>query len=300
MKIPKLVQAELALIFITVIWGSSFTIIAKGLAHVSPIFFVALRFWIAAAVVAVLMPGRYQKIQRKALLQGFILSVALMGGFVLQTLGLRDTTPSNSAFITSLCIPLVPIFAFLIYRQKSSYHTVLSIVLAAIGMMLLLGDSSDFSLHSGDFLTLLCAFLFAFHILFLGVFVQETDYRLLIFVKMVCGAILCSIMAFVFETPDVVWNDSFIFYILVLGILATAGAYWIQGWAQQYSNPTHTALIFSLEPVFATIFAFCILDQGWTLKEWAGGVLILVGILISEIRRTGKPYAFQKSRIRAG
>jgi drug/metabolite transporter (DMT)-like permease len=300
MKIPKLVQAELALIFITVIWGSTFTIIAEGLKQVSPIFFVALRFWIAVAVVSVLMRGRYHEIRWKTLLQGFLLSVALLGGFILQTLGLRDTSPSNSAFITSLCIPLVPILGFLIYRHKASYRTVLGIVMAALGMMLLLADKSDFSLKSGNFLTLLCAFLFAFHILFLGVFVQKTDYKLLIFVKMVCGAILCSIMAAVLETPYVIWDASFTFYILVLGVLATAAAFWIQGWAQQYSNPTHTALIFSLEPVFATIFAFWILNQGWTVKEWAGGILILAGILISEIRKARKPYAFQKSRIPAG
>ncbi len=166
-------------------------------------------------------------------------------------------------------------------------------------MALLLADKSDFSLQSGDFLTLLCAFMFAFHILLLGVFVRKTDYKLLIFVKMACGAILCSIMAVVLETPYVIWDVSFTFYILVLGVFATAAAFWIQGWAQQYSNPTHTALIFSLEPVFATIFAFWILNQGWTVKEWAGGILILAGILISEIRKTRKPYAFQKSRIPA-
>ena len=203
MKISKLVQAEFALILITIIWGSSFTIIAKGLTQVSPIFFVALRFWIASAVVVALMSRQYRRIQRKTFVQGFVLSVAILGGFVLQTLGLRDTTPSNSAFITSLSIPLVPIFGFLFFRQRSSYYTILGIVLAAFGMMLLLADSSDFSLHSGDFLTLMCAFLFAFHILFLGVFVRETDYRLLVFVTMVCGAILCSIMAVVLETPYV-------------------------------------------------------------------------------------------------
>jgi len=300
MKIPRLVQAELSLVLITVIWGSSFTIISKGLGQVSPLLFVALRFWIAAAVVAALMPGRYKRIGRKAFLQGLLLSVALLGGFVLQTLGLRDTTPSNSAFITSLSIPLVPVFGFLIFRQRVSFHTVLGVLLAVCGMLLLLADSGGFSLHSGDFLTLLCAFLFAFHILFLGVFVQETNYRLLIFVKMLCAAILSSILAVVLEMPHVDWDVSFTFYILVLGVLATAGAFWIQGWAQQYSNPTHTALIFSLEPVFAAIFAYWILNQGWSGRDWAGGILILSGILVSEISRSWKPQAFRKSRIRAG
>jgi len=297
MRIPKLVQAEISLVLITIIWGSTFTIVKKGLTQVSPIFFVALRFWIATAVVAALMPGQFRKITRKTVGQGILLSVALLGGFVLQTLGLRDTTPSNSAFITSLCVLLVPVLGFLIFRHKPSIQAVSGTLMALLGLILLVADSSDFGLHSGDFLTLLCAFLFAFHILFLGRFVRHTDYRHLIFVKMACGAILCSAMVPVLESPYVVWDFRFILYVFILGVLATAVAFLVQGWAQQYSNPNHTALIFSLEPVFATVFAYWILDQVLSTKEWIGGILILAGILVAEIRRSGKPASSVGNRI---
>ncbi|MBN2243381.1 MAG: DMT family transporter [Acidobacteria bacterium] len=299
MKMPKLVQAEIALILITLVWGSTFTIVKKGLQQVSPILFVALRFWIAAAVVAAAMPGQLRRINRKTALRGAVLSLALLGGFVLQTLGLRDTTPSNSAFITSLCVLLVPVLGFSFYRRKPPWRTVSGILLATFGLILLLADSSDFGLHSGDFLTLMCAFLFALHILLLGRYVKSSDYRHLILVKMLCGAVLCSILAPVLETPFVVWDSYFVFYLFILGVLATALAFFVQGWAQQYSNPNHTALIFSLEPVFAALFAFWILNQGWTLKEWAGGILILSGILVAEIRIKGKPQAWPESPIRA-
>jgi len=300
MRIPNLVRAELALVLITIIWGSTFTIVKKGLTQVSPIFFVALRFWIAAAVVAVLMPGQFRKITRKTFVQGFFLSVALLGGFVLQTLGLRDTTPSNSAFITSLCVLLVPIIGFLIYRKRPAMQTVLGILLAILGLALILADSSNFNLHSGDFLTLICAFMFAFHILFLGRFVRTTNYRHLIFVKMTCCALLCSILAFVLESSYVIWDSYFTFYLIVLGVFATAFAFFIQGWAQQYSNPNHTALIFSLEPVFATVFAFLILDQTLSAKEWVGGILILAGILVSEIRGRTKQRLYPDHRYHGG
>ena len=127
--------------------------------------------------------------------------------------------------------------------------------------------------------------MFAFHILFLGRFVLQTNYRHLVFVKLACSAVLCSVMAPLLESPFVIWDPYLIFYLIVLGVLATAAAFFLQGWAQQYSNPNHTALIFSLEPVFATVFAFIILDQSFSAKEWAGGILILVGILVSEMRR---------------
>jgi drug/metabolite transporter (DMT)-like permease len=299
MRIPKLVQAEISLVFITIIWGSTFTVVKKGLDQVTPVFFVALRFWIATAVVAALMPGQYRKITRKTVLQGGVLSVVLLGGLVLQTLGLGDTTPSNSAFITSLCVLLVPVFGFLIFGHRPSFQTLSGILLAILGLILLLARSTDFNLHSGDFLTLICAFLFGLHILFLGRFVQVTNYRHLVFVTMACGAILCSIMVAVLESPHVVWDFHFTFYLFILGVLATAAAFFIQGWAQQYSNPSHTALIFTLEPVFATFFAYWFLDQGLGVWECVGGILILAGILVAEIRGKGKQDPAVGSRIQA-
>ena len=289
MKATRLVQAEILLVLITIIWGSTFTIVKKALLQVSPVMLVALRFWIATAVVAVFMKGQFRHIRSGTIVKGLALSVAFVGGFVLQTLGLRETTVSNSAFITSLCVILVPVLGFVIFRYRLSVQTSVGILMATAGLILLLADSSNFSLHSGDFLTLICAIMFAFHILFLGRFVRQINYRQLIFIKMAFSAVLCSLMAPFLESPFVIWDSCLVFYLFVLGVLATAAAFFIQGWAQQYSNPNHTALIFSLEPVFATVFAFVILGQRFSAKEWAGGILILAGILASEIRRSEKP-----------
>jgi drug/metabolite transporter (DMT)-like permease len=296
MKVTKLVQAEIVLVLITIIWGSTFTIVKKALLQVSPILLVALRFWIATVVVIAFMPGQFRHIPSGTILKGLALSAAFLGGFVFQTLGLRDTTPSNSAFMTSLCVLLVPVLGLLIFRHRPSVQTVVGILIATGGLILLLADSSDFSLRSGDFLTLICAFLFAFHILFVGRFVRQTNYRHLIFVKIACSAVLCSVMAPLLESPFVIWDSYLIFYLFILGVLATATAFFLQGWAQQYSNPNHTALIFSLEPVFATLFAFIILDQSFSAKEWVGGILILIGILVSEIKRPIKPDPFTGTR----
>jgi drug/metabolite transporter (DMT)-like permease len=285
MKLTKLVQAELSLLLITILWGSTFTIVKKALLQVSPVLLVALRFWIATAVVAAFTRERLWHIPPRTILKGLALSVAFLGGFVLQTLGLRDTTPSNSAFITSLCVLFVPILGFLIFCHRPSVQTGIGILMATTGLILLLADTSDFSVHSGDFLTLICAFMFAFHILFLGRFVRQTSYRQLIYVMFASGAVLCSVITPLLESPFIIWDSYLIVYLFVLGVLATAIAFFIQAWAQQYSNPNHTALIFSLEPVFAAIFAFIILGQRFSAREWAGGILILIGIILSEIRR---------------
>ncbi len=297
MRVTKLIQAEIVLVLITIIWGSTFTIVKKALLQISPILLVALRFWIATVVVVPFVPGKLRHIPFKTIMKGFVLSVAFLGGFVFQTLGLRDTTPSNSAFITSLSVLLVPVLGFLIFRHRPSVRTAVGILLATVGLILLLADSSDFDLHSGDFLTLLCAFLFAFHILFLGRFVRQTNYRHLILVKLACSAVLCSFMAPLLESPFAIWDSYLILSLFVLGVLATAAAFFLQAWAQQYSNPNHTALIFSLEPVFATLFAFIILGQGLSVEEWIGGVLILFGIIFSEFGRSEEPDPFKGGRI---
>lgn len=300
MKLTKLVQAEILLLLITILWGSTFTIVKKALLQVSPVLLVAMRFWIAAVVVSVLMKGNFKNIRSGTVLRGLALSVTFLGGFLFQTLGLRDTTPSNSAFITSLCVLLVPILGFLIFRHKPAVQTIAGVFMATIGLVLLLADSSQFSLHSGDFLTMLCAIMFAFQILFLGLFVRQANYRHLIFIKIVFSAVLCSIMVPLLESPFVIWDPWLIFYLIVLGVFATALAFFLQAWAQQYSDPNHTALIFSLEPVFASIFAFVFLDQIFSAKEWAGGIMILAGIIVSEIKRREKTDPITLSRVKAG
>jgi len=284
MKISKPVQADLALILITFIWGSTFTIVKQSLESASPILFVALRFWIAAIVCAAFIPGEIRRIERRTLLHGVVLSFILFGGFVFQTLGLRNTNPSYSAFITSLSVLLVPLLGFLVFRHRPRPQTLAGIILATIGLFLLLAHLSQFTMGSGDFLTLICAILFGFHILLLGRFVSISDYRHLILLQFVGTAVLSSIAVPLFETPFLHWNSRLALALAVTGLLATAFALYVQARAQRLTTANHAALIFSLEPFFAALFAFWILGQVLTLREWCGGILVLAGILVSELQ----------------
>jgi drug/metabolite transporter (DMT)-like permease len=284
MKTSRSVQADIALVLITFIWGSTFTIVKKSLTLASPVLFVALRFWIAAAITGVFMPAELRRVSSKAFCRGLVLSVVLLGGFVLQTLGLRDTNPSHSAFITSLSVLLVPLLGFLIFRHRPRLQTLAGVILATIGLFLLLAHVAEFKASTGDLLTLVCAAMFAFHIIFLGRFVLVTDYRQLMFLQMAGAAVLCTLMIPVLEKPFITWNTSFSLAIFITGVLATAVAFYVQAWAQRFTGPNHAALIFSLEPFFATLFAYWILGQVLNLREWIGGMLVLAGILVSEIR----------------
>jgi drug/metabolite transporter (DMT)-like permease len=282
MKIPKSIQADLSLILITFIWGSTFTIVKQTLQHVSPVLFIALRFWLATIVFAAFMRAPLWKMSRKTVFQGLVLSLIMAGGFIFQTLGLRGTGPAHSAFITSLSVLLVPLFGYLIFRHRPRPQTIAGVLLATIGLVFLLGQISELRMRSGDFLTLICAVIFGFQVLFVGRFVSSSDYRQLMLLQFPGTALLCSIAAF-FERPFIVWNSHMILALFLTGIFATAFCFSVQAYAQRLTTANHAALIFSLEPFFAALFAFWILGQVLTLREWAGGILVLSGILVSEL-----------------
>jgi len=284
MKIPKSIQADLALIAITFVWGSTFTVVKSSLAQISPILFVALRFWIATAIVLVFMPRQIVGISAKSFCRGAILSVFLLGGFIFQTLGLRHTNPSYSAFITSLSVLLVPLLGFFFFRDRPKPQTIAGIGLATLGLYFLLMNITDMKMGAGDVLTLICAVLFALQILFLGLFVSTTDYRQLMILQVAGAAVLCTIMIPFLESPFVIWNSSLILYLFITGVLATAIGFYVQARAQQFTTTNRAALIFSLEPFFAALFAYWILGQVLTAREWIGGGLILAGILASELQ----------------
>jgi drug/metabolite transporter (DMT)-like permease len=284
MKLPKPVQADIALIAITFIWGSTFTVVKQSLSMVSPVLFVSMRFWIATVILAAFMPRQISRIGRKALLQGIVLALFLLGGFVFQTLGLRNTNPAYSAFITSLSVLLVPLFGYFFFHHRPRSQTIGGVILATLGLYLMLVQMSGTKIGSGDVLTLICAVLFAFHILFLGFFVAKTDYRQLMFLQMAGSAVVCTILIPFLETPSVVWDSRLILCFFVTGVLATTLAFYVQARAQQFTTPNHAALIFSLEPFFAALFAYWILGDVLTAREWVGGCLILAGILVSELR----------------
>ena len=284
MKIPKSIQADLALLAATFVWGSTFTIVKACLAQVSPILFVSMRFWVATAILLVCMPEQIARISGKTFRRGLVLSAFLLGGFIFQTLGLRNTNPSYSAFITGLSVLLVPLLGFFFFRDRPRPQIIAGIILATLGLYFLLVHVSDMRIGSGDVLTLICAVLFAFHILFLGLFVSTSDYRQLMILQVAGAAVFCTLLIPFIESPFIIWNSRLVLYLFITGVLATAIAFLVQARSQQFTTANRTALIFSLEPFFAALFAYWMLGQILTVREWIGGVLILLGILTSELR----------------
>lgn len=279
-------QADLALVFITLIWGSTFVVVKEALASASTLLFLALRFGLASLALLVAFRRMHVTMlgQKRMLVGGALAGVCLFGGYVFQTFGLRSTTPSKSAFITGLSVVLVPLLSSLVYRKAPEIAEVLGVLLASGGLALMTLDERSFTISTGDMLTLISAFGFAIHIMVLGHYSRSGGFEALSVMQVVtCATIALGTFWWV-ETPHVVWRPSLLIALAITGLLATALAFTVMAWAQQHTTATRTALFFVLEPVFAALTSFLVEGEVFTRRGGAGAALILAGIVLVDLK----------------
>jgi len=278
-------KAEAALVLNTVVWGTTFVLVKAALLDVSPLLFLALRFSLATGALLALFRGsRRVPFTGKAAAAGALAGVFLFSGYLFQTLGLQLTTAPRSAFITGFTSVMVPLLAALVYRNRPQVSEVAGVLVATAGLALMTLQRAAGSVSRGDLLTFFCAIGFAAHIVTLGHFSESMRFQLLSVAQVGAAAVLALSLFWWVETPHVRWRPAVICAILVTGLLATALAFTIQAWAQQYTTSTRTGLIYMLEPVFAWITSYCIVGEGLSGRAAAGAALILSGVLLVELK----------------
>jgi len=260
-----------------------------------PIFtFLALRFWIAAAALLAATAWRWRRrrlspaavsFDGRAVWAGVLVGLALFAGYAFQTFGLRLTTPAKAGFLTGLSVVMVPLFSALMLRRPPDRSAVSGVLLATAGLALL-SLQGDLSVAAGDLIVLCCAVAFALHIVALGFFAPRMDALLLATVQVVVVAVLSLAAALIFErplppAPAYVWGAA-----LFTGLAATALAFGIQTMAQRFTTPTHTALIFAMEPVWSGVFSYILTGERLGQRALIGCGLILAGMLIAELAPT--------------
>jgi drug/metabolite transporter (DMT)-like permease len=275
-------RADLALVGVTLIWGSTFVMVKQALDDVTPILFLALRFSLATAALALLFRSHWQ--DRSGLLPGMAAGVFLFAGYAFQTAGLRFTTPAKSAFLTGLSVPMVPLLASVVYKSKPRGAEVLGVIAATAGLALMTLRFDSLEVNPGDALTLVCALGFAAHIVTLGHFSVRASFES-ISVSQIASAALLSLGTFWWvETPAVRWTFGILIAVLITGLFATALAFTVQAWAQQYTSATRAAVIFALEPVMAWVTSYLLTGETLPARGIAGAALILAGILLAELK----------------
>ena len=284
----RTLKAHLLLVLVTFVWGVTFVEIKDALNDVSPLLFNAVRMTLAA-VTLLLIFRRHLRMSAAALRTGIWLGTLLWLGYEFQTTGLVYTTPSKSAFLTGISVVLVPVFLALIWRRQINRWTSLGVMIAFIGLYLLtvpgVGSGGLLSgINRGDALTLGCAVTFGFQIIFMGRAMRSHRFEQIATVQACTAAVLMAATVPVLEKPHVIWSPRVVIAILVTALLATAAAFTIQAWAQQFTPPTHTALIFVLEPVFAWASSYALLGERLGPRAGLGAALIIAGVLLSELK----------------
>jgi len=283
-------RAGLSLAFVAFIWGTSFILVKRALPEVTPLLYLAIRFVLAAALLALWFHRRIRLgFGKQEYYAGLRVGAVLMLGYVLQTVGLQSTTPSKSAFLTGLYIVLVPFVNSLVYRIRPRIPEVSGALVAGIGMGLLSMQGETLSIARGDLLTIGCAVAFAFHIVLLGHWAPIVGFESLSLLQIAGAAAVAVIATPLFEMPSIQWSPLVIAAIVVGGLFATAFAFVMQTWAQQRMSATRAAIIFSLEPVFAWLASWIFEGELLSARAAGGAILILAGILLVELKPVSTP-----------
>jgi drug/metabolite transporter (DMT)-like permease len=273
-------KAELLLVLVTLIWGSTFVVVKEALVDASPLPFLGIRFTLAGILLFLVM-GRGLG-ERQALGPGFLLGVFLFAGYLCQTTGLLYTTPSKSAFITGFAVILVP-FLQALHGFRLRAATIAGALLGLAGIYFLVLPSGVHAVNRGDVLTLFGAVSFAVHIVLVGSYTRRFSFRHLVPVQILVVGLLAAAALPLNLDFRLHWTAGLIGALLLTAVLATGFAFSVQNWAQQFTPPAHTALIFALEPVFAALTSRLVLGERLGGKVFMGSALILAGMVVSEI-----------------
>ncbi|HKJ68862.1 MAG TPA: DMT family transporter [bacterium] len=294
-KFPNMYQkkksllADLSIGLIAFIWGTTFTVVKNALTDIGPFTFLFLRFAIAAIIILplILQNTRWKNLPFKAgCMAGFFLFV----GFSAQTIGLQFTTASKSGFITGLNVVFVPIFVALFEKKRLGKNALLAVLLAVTGLYLLTNPRAQ-SFNAGDAWTILCAVGFALHIVTLDYYTRKIDYIGLFFLQIIVVGALSGFLI-PLENPGFFSLEyglpgNVVIALGITGVFATALAFFIQNWAQRITTATRTALLLTLEPVFAALTAYVMLRETLGIMGIIGAALILLGIITAELRTKG-------------
>ncbi len=277
--------AEFYLFLATFVWGGTFLVVKKGLLDVSPLLLVALRFSIASILLLLISPRCALNANRQTLFQSARLGLFLFLGFAAQTIGLVYTTPSRSAFITGTMVIFTPIFQAIFDKESLKRATIIGICVIMVGLWLLTSPRGE-GLNRGDILTLLCAMLFGWYTIDLSRVTSSADMiGQITFLQMAATALFAWISLPMIETPFIRWTPAACGALAYTAIPATLITTALQTRFQRDTSPTRAAVIFTMEPVWASALSSLVLGERLGLTELAGGGLIVFGILFSEFQR---------------
>ena len=278
--------ADLILISVAFIWGSGFVSSKTALNFLSPMMLMAFRFTIAALISSLVFRKHLKSISKETFIAGCIIGIFLFSAFTAQMVGLLYVEAGKQAFLTGTNVIMVPFIYWVVKKQQPDKFNFIAAFIMFLGLALLTIDfRSGFTFNPGDALTLLCAFLFACHIVSIDLFAGKHDTIALTIIQLSVAAILSltyvvlsdEILSFSFSLTGVL-NAAY------LGVFCTFLAFLGQTTAQKHTTSTHAAIILSLESVFGSFLSILILNENFTFMMLIGCLIIFLGILTAETK----------------
>ncbi len=284
--------SDFSLLFVAAVWGGGFVAVKDALNTLTPMFLMAIRFVMAAAILYLFLFKWIGKLTKEDFKKGSVVGVILFLAFSAQTIGLQYTTASKQGFLTATYVVMVPLLSWVIYRKAPGFKAFVGSVITILGIGLIsFHGNSSFSLNLGDSLTLLCALLFAAHIISIEFFAKDMNVFKLAFLQIAVAAVLFVITAFIVEPIPEPLSARAWFAIVYLAIFSTFLCFTVQTVAQKYTTSSHASIILSLESVFAAIFGVLLLKEHMSPMMLVGCGLIFSAILIVELNFKKKPKA---------
>lgn len=282
-------KADIALLGAAAIWGATFVVVKGALRDASPFAFMALRFSLGAAALGWFYRRRIVRSNLREIRAGCILGIFIGAGFAFQTVGLLSTTPTRSAFITGLYVVGVPLIAAALGLRGLNLAGVTGAAVALAGLWLLTGWGPGQGSGRGESLTIVCAFLFATHIVGVDIYARRHDGGALAFWQVAFAAAACIAIALTAERAWIDPTPGLFAAIVVTGLGATALTLAVQNSVQAATTPTRAAIIFTMEPVFAAATSWAVAGERLTGAAAMGAALIIAGMMISEFRIAPAP-----------
>ena len=276
----RTLPAMLLLVAVTAVWGSTFVVVKDAIGRMPAMDFLFWRFGIATLAMLAVRPRSLAGLGRSGWRQGALLGLTLGAGYIFQTVGLEHTPATVSGFITGLFVVFTPLCAGVLLRQRVPALAWVGVALATVGLGLI--ALRGWQVSTGELLTLGCAVAFALQIVGLGEWAPLHDSAGLAIVQMATTTLLCLPAAAsekLTRPPDAgVWGA-----IVLTGLIATAAAYFIQTWAQTILDPTRTAIVLTMEPVFAAVFGVAIGGDAFDARTAIGCLCVLAAMLLVEL-----------------
>lgn len=284
-SVLKEYKADFLLLTVALAWGVTFLMVQDAIKDVPVYSFLFFRFLIASTLMFIISYKSLRYINKTNMFYGISLGFVLFGGFATQTFGLNHTLSSIVAFVTGFNVIIVPFLSYIIFKDIVRKNVLIASIIALSGLYLLT-MSGSLRFGQGEFLSLICAFMFALHIVLTGKLSTKENVFLIVSFQFLTVTVLSLIFSLIFEpvTFNINITTPFLKAVIITSVFATVYAFFIQTYFQQFTTPTKTAIIFTMEPLSASLYGYYVGNEILNSIQILGAFLIVLATLLSEIR----------------